>query len=439
MNTLAGLASPWAYLAVGALAMLETAAFVGLAVPGETALVIGGFLAYQGKASLPVMMIVAGAGAIVGDSIGYEIGRKFGPRIRASALGRRVGEERWARGEAYLARRGGRAIFFGRFVGVLRALVPTLAGLSGMPYRRFLAWNAAGGIIWGPSFVLLGYLAGSSYRRIEHIAGRASLVLLLVVVIVGGAVLAARATARQRAEINARLQEFARRPGVARLRTRYQTQLGFAARRFRPGGAYGLSLTVGVVVIIAVGWLFGVVASAVVGHQEFIRVDEPVRRFFLTHEDASVRGFLRALALLGDWRLLLVATGVVTVRLGRRRRAIDGALLALSLLGAIGLSLLVAVVVSRPGPSLQSHSFPSVPLAAITAWCAGAVVIAGARSWLAAVRSVALASGAIALVGVALLALDRSWFSDVVGGFALGALWASAVLVPARTLALLRR
>src|SRR5581483_7663687 len=116
--SLANLASPWAYVLVGALALLEASAFVGLVVPGETALLVGGFVAYQGRADLWLMMAVAAVGAIVGDSIGYEVGRHLGPALRRSLLGLRVGEQRWARAEAYVERRGGRAVFLGRFVGV---------------------------------------------------------------------------------------------------------------------------------------------------------------------------------------------------------------------------------------------------------------------------------------------------------------------------------
>src|ERR671931_1783285 len=178
VDAAAQLASPWAYVVLALLAAAESAAFVGLAVPGETAMLLGGFLAYQGRASLAVMMAAGALGAVVGDQIGYQIGRVAGAPLKRSRLGRRVGQDRWAKGEAYLRAKGGRAVFLGRFVGVLRALVPALAGMSRMPYRTFLPWNAAGGIIWAPAFVLLGYLAGSSWRRVEQIAGRASLLLV---------------------------------------------------------------------------------------------------------------------------------------------------------------------------------------------------------------------------------------------------------------------
>jgi membrane protein DedA with SNARE-associated domain len=177
--------------------MLEAAAFVGLFIPGETALLVGGFLAYQGRASLWIMIAAAALGAVVGDSLGYEMGRMLGDRLKATRLGRKVGEPRWQHAEDYLLRKGGQAVFFGRFVGVLRALVPAMAGLSRMRYRTFLAWNAAGGIVWAPMFVLLGYLAGASYREVERIAGRASLLLVGLVIVVLAAAAVRRKTRRR--------------------------------------------------------------------------------------------------------------------------------------------------------------------------------------------------------------------------------------------------
>src|SRR6266511_5207207 len=144
LHTAASLASPWAYIVLALLAAAESAAFVGLAIPGETAMLLGGFLAYQGRVDLGVMMAAGAVGAVVGDSVGYEIGRLFGEPLKRSRLGRRVGQDRWARAEAYLRAKGGRAVFLGRFVGLLRALVPALAGMSRLPYRTFLPWNLAG-------------------------------------------------------------------------------------------------------------------------------------------------------------------------------------------------------------------------------------------------------------------------------------------------------
>jgi len=167
-----------AYALVALLAGGEAAFLLGLVLPGETALLLGGVLASGGHVQLATMLLVAIVAVIVGDSIGYELGRRGGPRLRTSRLGRHVGPERWARGEQFLTRRGGPAVLLGRWVGVLRALVPSLAGMSRMPYRQFLAWNALGGTVFAGTVVLAGYTAGNQYARVAHLLGSAGLLLL---------------------------------------------------------------------------------------------------------------------------------------------------------------------------------------------------------------------------------------------------------------------
>jgi membrane protein DedA with SNARE-associated domain len=137
-------AQPWGYVVVFLTVTLEASASVGLIFPGETALLVGGFLASQHKLNLWMLMVLGVAGAVIGDSIGYEVGRHLGGRLQQSRLGRKVGDERWERARDTLRRYGGRAVLIGRWVGVLRALVPAAAGDSGLPYGTFLVWNVAG-------------------------------------------------------------------------------------------------------------------------------------------------------------------------------------------------------------------------------------------------------------------------------------------------------
>jgi len=199
-----------AYALVGLLAAGEAAAFLGLFLPGEAALLLGGVLASQGRVSLPVMLAVAVTAAVVGDSIGYEIGRRGGPALKRSRLGRVVGPHRWVQGEAFLARRGGPAVFFGRWVGLLRALVPSLAGMGRMPYPRFLLWNGLGGLLWASTVVLVGFAAGAQYKRVEQLLGRGSLVVGLVTVVLAGAFLLVRSVVGSPDTWRARLAELAR-------------------------------------------------------------------------------------------------------------------------------------------------------------------------------------------------------------------------------------
>jgi membrane-associated protein len=130
--------------------------------------------------------------AIVGDSVGYEVGRHAGPRVlRLPVLRRR--QRRLDDATDFLARRGGSAVFLGRWVAFFRAVMPALAGTARMPYPRFLAYNAAGGLVWGVAVVLAGYFAGASYTRVEQALGPGAAVVVVVLALVGLAVWRVRA------------------------------------------------------------------------------------------------------------------------------------------------------------------------------------------------------------------------------------------------------
>jgi membrane protein DedA with SNARE-associated domain len=167
----------------GLLVFAEDAIFVGFVIPGETAAVLAGVGAGLGHVPLPLSLVVVIVAAIVGDSVGYEVGRKFfGPRVLTMPLlGRH--RHRIERAQMFLRRRGGVAVFLGRFTAFFRAMMPALAGASRMPYRRFLLWNAAGGLVWGSVFVVVGYLAGASYQQVEKQVGRGIAVALAVVIV----------------------------------------------------------------------------------------------------------------------------------------------------------------------------------------------------------------------------------------------------------------
>jgi membrane-associated protein len=179
-----GLSGLVVYLIVGSLVFAEDAFFVGFVVPGETAAVLGGVIASRGNATVAIMVVVVVVAAIVGDTVGYEVGRHLGTRLLDSRLLAQR-RERLDKAQDFLRRRGGSAVFLGRFVAFFRAVMPALAGTSRMPYPRFLAFNAAGGLVWGSGFVLLGYFAGNSYQQVEKTVGRTAALVVLVVVVLG--------------------------------------------------------------------------------------------------------------------------------------------------------------------------------------------------------------------------------------------------------------
>ena len=291
-------------------------------------MILGGVIVYQGRAELGPMLAVGCLGAIVGDSVGYWIGRRFGPALRKGPLGRRVGEERWDRASAYLRRRGGRAVFFGRFVGVLRALLPALAGSAGIPYRTFLPFSIAGGVTWVTAFVLLGYVAGGSYHIVERWAGRASLVLLALVVIIGLFVLGGRWAAHHVNELRARSARFLERPRVRKQRERYDRQISFLQRRFDPTARYGLYLTAGLVFSTVTAAIFGVVLEDIVASGERPFFDTRLLLFFRDHRTPALNDAMRAITTLGGSAFVAVVLAVATVvAYIRTRRAPLGSVL----------------------------------------------------------------------------------------------------------------
>ena len=150
------------------LAFAEAAAFVGFVLPGETSLLIGGVLAHAEVWPLWLFLICSIVGAIAGDSVGYEVGKHFGPRIKTNAFGRLVGDKRWNLAQHVFDKYDGWAIFFGRAQALLRALVPALAGMNKVPYRVFIKWNATGGIVFCSIVILLGYGFASNLDKLER-------------------------------------------------------------------------------------------------------------------------------------------------------------------------------------------------------------------------------------------------------------------------------
>jgi undecaprenyl-diphosphatase len=170
---------------------LEASIFLGFVFPGETALVLGGVVASQHRVSVILVVLAAVCGAIVGDNVGYLVGRRYGERILGTRLARRIVKPaRQQEAEAFLNRYGPASVFIGRFTTALRVLVPGLAGLSGVRFGTFVLFNALGAACWAPIFVIGGYLAGANYKRLLSQAGVVGLIVLAaVVVVVAGMIL----------------------------------------------------------------------------------------------------------------------------------------------------------------------------------------------------------------------------------------------------------
>jgi undecaprenyl-diphosphatase len=390
------------------------------------------------------------SGAVVGDSVGYAVGRRWGRPMLEASVGRLrlVRSQHLDRAERFLVQHGGKAVLLGRWTAALRVLIPGLAGMSRVNYRSFLLYNLVGGGLWATACVLVGYVAGEGWRTVESVAKQASLVLLVLVVIVGAVVLLARWVVEHPERVRAAVDRQLARPTLARLHERYQSQLAFLARRLRPEGALGLSLTLGLVGVVLAGWSFGLVLQDVLAHQQLTQVDASVQAFFGSHREAWVTGLLGATARLGAAGLLVpltILTGLAW-RL-RRHRWRPLIVLVAAVGGAELLAGLVKQLVQRPRPPLAEaathaagFAFPSAHATAATAvfGALAALVVTPSDSWTRVVVAWTTASLVVVVVGFSQVYLGANWLSDVVGGVALGGMWLLVLLTAARALAGLR-
>lgn len=407
--------SGWpAYAVIGLLAFAEAAAFVGLVLPGETALLLGGVLAATGRVSLPVLLLVAVGAAVSGDSVGYEVGRRGGSAVRRSRLGRRIGEERWTRAEQFVLRRGGPAVFLGRWVGVLRALVPALAGMTGMPYRRFLAWNLAGGVTWATTVVLTGYAAGAAWRTAAHYLSRAGLILAAVAVLaaLGWWLVRHRKRSTDSGSLRSRL----------------------ASAAHRLDGIDGLLVTVGVLVAGAATFVFAALSEGVMEGGEVTSPDRPVLDWLIAHRTGGLTAVLRVVTDVGGMAVLTIVGLLVAGAVARQTRSWRPvAFLATTAVGSSLLTVAAKTVVGRSRPpattaliAADGFAFPSghaLNTAAVVGACA--VVLWTYRQ--ARVWTTTGAVVVVVVVGFSRLYLGVDWLTDVLAGYALGIGWLAAV------------
>jgi len=165
----------------GLFIMLETTILLGLIVPGDTVVLVAS-TGVSSPAEYWALTIIVIIGALTGASLGFAIGRFFGPRVRASRLGRRIGEKNWARAESFLDHRGGIAVFVSRFVPVLHSLTPLVVGMSPLRYRTFMLWLTPACIIWAFAYVTVGTLAADGYRSIADQLDYAALIFVGIIV-----------------------------------------------------------------------------------------------------------------------------------------------------------------------------------------------------------------------------------------------------------------
>ena len=417
----------WSYALVGLLAFLETGAFVGLVFPGETAVIIGGALAGQGENSVELMIAVVWFCAWAGDTVSFVLGARLGRDfVLRHGSKVRITPERFAQVEAYFERHGGKTILIGRFIGLVRALAPFIAGSSGMPYRAFLPYSVLGTGLWAAGFTLLGYLISENINRATELASRGLLVFGLVVGVVVAIVLAVRylRVAENRAALVGRMDSVpALRPLLA-LGRRLRPQARFVWARLTPGGL-GLEFTslmaafaVAAFVLIAYISIFSGDPGPTPGDTQAADLAAELRTDWLTEIEKLVTA-------LGSSLATTAVALVAAVALAARRRWAEVVVVALLIRHPAVPVLPEALDRPRPPGGLvevDGDGFPSghAAYSVIYTWLALTVAVR--------VRPGLTHASALVLIGVLLTAaiglsrvyLGVHYLSDVGGGWALG-------------------
>ncbi len=407
IEDLAGVLGGWTYLVVGVMAFLETGAFVGLIAPGESFMVLGGVVAGQGRVSLVGLIAIGWICAVGGDAAsfyaGHRLGRgwleRHGPRFGITA-------ERLASVDGFFDRHGGKAVFIGRFIGLVRAVNPFLAGASGMPFRRFIPYSILGAGAWATMLLVLGYVFWRSIDQVLAIAERGAMALAVGLTVLIAIVLLIR-----------HLRDVDRRRAL-------QRWIDQNIERYWPA-RLGFEETVALAVA-AVGAFVFVALAIETGEQGVLFSDRHAFRIAAELRSDWLTSLAKAVTMLGSTVVLLPAIIVAVVVLLRARRRLAAAVLASGSILTWAAVQSAKALIDRPRPSgalieTVGASYPSGHSAHAVVWIAIAI-IAGRSTRGLTRQGLILAVGIaiVVLVGATRVYLRAHYLSDVTGGIGLG-------------------
>ena len=440
---------PWTYALVAVAAFLETGAFVGLVAPGETIVIVGGVIAGQGEIELLPLIGLVWFSCVLGDTASFLLGRRLGrgfivrhgPKVK-------IDEERLRKVESYFDRHGGKTILIGRFIGLVRALSPFVAGASGLRFGRFIPFSVIGCGLWSSLFSVLGYLFYRSFDRVTAIAGRATLAFGITVALIAGGVYVYRRMRQkeQRQLIAAWARRQAARPAlrpvvvvlspVGRL---LAPPLRFVRQRIARG-ELGLEFTTTLAVAGVGLYVFAAYAVIFADRDRTTPADRELLDIAGDLRSDVVVDIVKVVTDLGSFTTVAALVFAVGILLMVRRRFAElTALVAGSVMIYVGVHL-AKNGIDRPRPAAPliepaGSSFPSGHAAYSTIWVGVAVVLARVVPGLA--KDAVLIAGGLMIataVGLSRIYLRAHYWSDVAGGWGIGAgtlalCWAIALVV----------
>jgi membrane protein DedA with SNARE-associated domain/membrane-associated phospholipid phosphatase len=419
----------WTYALVGAFAFLETGAFVGLVVPGETVILLGGAVAGQGETSIELTIAIVWVCAWLGDTTSFFIGRRLGrdfilrhgPRFR-------ITPERFAQVEGYFQRYGGRTILIGRFIGLVRALAPFTAGSSGMTYTAFAPYSILGTGAWAATFALIGYFASQSLNQAKDAVGKGLFFFAVVVGLIVGIVMLVRFLRVRENRVRAveRMDSIGALRPVLALARRLRPQALFLWHRLTPGSlgleftALMAALAVGTFALVAYAITFSSNPGPTPGDTAALDFARDIQMGWLTDVAEFVSG-------LGGSAVVVPVTVLGALVLGARRHWTELAVLLIAMaIIYVGVDAIKAAT-DRPRPpdplvGTDGSAYPSghAAHAVVYAWLALTATVRLRPARAGASAMIAAGIALTALIGLSRVYLRAHWLSDVLGGWGLG-------------------
>lgn len=420
----------WGYVIVFIIVLLECQAFLGLFMPGESMVMVTGFLAGQEILDVRWLIGVVAVAAIMGDSIGYEFGRWLGRDWL-----RRHGPSFWLRPErldkmdAFFERHGGLSVLFAHFLHVGRALMPFLAGAARLPYPRFLIFNAIGCVLWATIYCLVGYYFGQNWHLLERWIGRASIILGILAGMIFATIWLWRWIASRELEIRRWWEQFCARPDVVNFRQRFARHIDWLQQRLSPEGYLGIHLTVGVFLLLASAAVFGGTIQQIGTRDLFATMDLRVAEWFANRTAAAASRTMIFASYLGSVAWLATLCGGAALLLLVRREWHRLQLLLLAAPGGIALDFILKQLFRQPRPQPQGGSSF---LGLLDGDLMSATLVYGALAYILVRSTQRWGWRALVILGTILLLLlltlsslylGAHFFSDLIAALLEGAVW----------------
>lgn len=431
----------WTYLVVGLGAFLETGAFVGLLAPGESLVILGGVVAGQGVINVYLLLGLVWAAVVAGDSVSYVLGRRLGrgfmlrhgPKVKITA-------ERLEQVEGFFDRHGGKTLLVGRFIGLVRAVAPFLAGASRLSFPRFFPYAVVGGGLYAAFFVVLGYVFWRSFDEVTNLVGQGAFGLGVAAAVALGAVVLYRTLRdrERRAALSARIERAAQRPPLRQVVRvgapvyrralvpavrRASGPARFTWQRLTPGGL-GLELTTLIALVATGGYAFAALLIVLTA-----QAHAPLDQEAMAIADGLRSGVTTQLARIATQAGTSVVVGPAIVLTALvllvRRHFADAAVLVSGALLTFAAVHLTKAALDRSRPDLtlietQFAAYPSGHAAYAVGWIAIAVALWRAIPWVGGRVAVVVAAVVLAVVvGLTRIQLRAHYLSDVVGGWGL--------------------